>query len=108
MLKRHDRILATSVLAALLAAGAIVGTTFAQRAAVPKPQDKLAIGEEEVKQLLLLMDTDKNGKVSRQEFMKFMGAEFERLDKDKNGELDVKKLTQSKLQARKVPAAEVK
>ena len=29
--------------------------------------------------------------------MKFMEAEFDRLDKAKNGELDVKELTQSKL-----------
>ena len=54
-------------------------------------------GEDEVKQLLLLIDTDKNGKISTQEFMKFMGAEFERLDKDKSVELDVKEITQSKL-----------
>ena len=63
----------------------------------PKPQDKLALGENEVKQLLLLMDTDQNGKISKQEYLKFMDAEFERLDKDKSGELDVKELTQSKL-----------
>jgi hypothetical protein len=35
--------------------------------------------------------------VSRQEYMKFMAAEFDRLDKAKSGELDVKVLTQSKL-----------
>ena len=47
--------------------------------------------------MLLLMDTDKNGKISKQEWMKFMEAEFDRLDKDKSGDLDVKDLTQSKL-----------
>lgn len=57
----------------------------------------MALGEDEVKQLLLLMDTDKSGKVSRQEFMNFMAAEFDRLDKDKSGELDVKELAQSQL-----------
>ena len=35
--------------------------------------------------------------MSRQEYMKFMAAEFDRLDKAKSGELDVKVLTQSKL-----------
>jgi hypothetical protein len=45
----------------------------------------------------LLMDTDKNGKISKQEWMKFMEAEFDRLDKDKSGDLDVKDLGQSKL-----------
>jgi EF hand len=62
-----------------------------------KPQDELALGENEVKPLLLLMDTDKNGKISKQEFMKFMEAEFEKPDKGKSGDLDVKELTQSKV-----------
>jgi Ca2+-binding EF-hand superfamily protein len=43
------------------------------------------------------MDTNKNGKISKQEWMKFMEAEFERLDKDKRGVLDVNELAQSKL-----------
>ena len=67
------------------------------KASQPMPVDKPAIGMGEVKQLLLLMDTDKNGKVSKQEFMKFMNAEFERLDTNKNGNLDVKELTKSKV-----------
>jgi hypothetical protein len=61
--------------------------------------DKQALAEGEVKQLLLLMDTDKIGKISKQEWMKFMEAEFDRLDKSKNGELDVKEIAQSKLRA---------
>jgi Ca2+-binding EF-hand superfamily protein len=39
------------------------------------------------------MDTDKSGKISKAEFMAFMEAEFNRLDKDKSGELDPKELT---------------
>jgi len=42
--------------------------------------------------------TNINGKVSRQEFKEYMVAEFDRLDKDKSGELDVKKLAQSQFQ----------
>jgi hypothetical protein len=75
----------------------MLGTAVAQKAPVPKTPDKLALGESEVKQLVLLMDTDKNGKISKKEFMAFMEAEFDRLDKDKSGELDVKELAQSKL-----------
>ncbi len=45
------------------------------------------------------MDTDKNGMVSKQEFMRYMEAEFARLDKNKKGELNVKELTQSNLTA---------
>jgi hypothetical protein len=47
----------------------------------------------EVKQLLLLMDKDRNGKVSREESMRFMAAEFDRLDVNHDGELDVNELT---------------
>jgi 5S rRNA maturation endonuclease (ribonuclease M5) len=60
----------------------VPGTATAQNSA-PKSQHKLALGQDDVKQLLLLMDTDRNGKISKQEHMKFMEAEFERLDKDK-------------------------
>jgi hypothetical protein len=67
--------------------------------AVPRPQDNLAMGEDQVRQLLLLMPTDKKGMVSRQEYMKFMEAEFDRLDKEKKGELDARKLAQSSLTA---------
>jgi Ca2+-binding EF-hand superfamily protein len=55
------------------------------------------MGEEQAKQLLLLIDTDKSGKISKQEWMRFMEAEFDRLDKEKNGELDTRELTKSKL-----------
>lgn len=52
-----------------------------------------AAGEELARELLRLMDTDKNGKVSRQEFMRFMEAEFDRLDVDHSGELTVRELS---------------
>jgi hypothetical protein len=70
-----------------------------QQAASPKPQDRITLGENEVKQLLPLMDADSNGKVSKQEFMRFMEAEFERLDKEKTGQLDVKALVPPKEKA---------
>jgi EF-hand domain pair len=43
-------------------------------------------------QLLPLMDKDHSGKVSRQEFMSFMNQEFDRLDINRNGRLDVDEL----------------
>jgi hypothetical protein len=85
------------VIAVLVATWAIPGVAVAQKAAVPKPRDKLALGDSEVKQLLLLIDTDENGKISKREWMKFMEAEFDRLDKDKKGQLNADELTQSKL-----------
>jgi Ca2+-binding EF-hand superfamily protein len=57
----------------------------------------VALGTDEVKQLLLLRDINKDGKVSKEEYMRFMEAEFERLDTDKSGYLDAKELAQSQL-----------
>ena len=97
MLNRTKVVLAMLVIAMLATPWGMERTAVAQKAAVPKPQDKLAIGEDEVKRLLPLMDHDKDGKVSKQEFLRFMEAEFDRLDKTKSGELDVRELMQSKL-----------
>jgi Ca2+-binding EF-hand superfamily protein len=47
------------------------------------------------------MDQDGEGKVSKEEFMKFMAAEFDRLDKKNEGKLDVKELTQPPAQPMK-------
>src|ERR1700730_795612 len=97
MLKRTKTVLVVGVIAILATTWGMIGTAVAQKAAVPKPQDKLAIGEDEAKQLLLLIDTDKKGKISKQQWMKFKEAEFDRLDKTKSGELDVTELMQSNL-----------
>ena len=97
MLTRTNIVRVIGVIAVLVVTGVLLENAVAQRQAVPKPQDKLALGEPEVKQLLLLMDTDKNGKISKEEWMKFMEAEFDRLDKDKKGQLDAKELERSKL-----------
>ncbi len=90
MSKRTNALWVIAAIVVSVAIWAMLGTAVAQKASVPKTQDKLALGEAEVKQLLLLMDTDKNGKISKQEWMKFMEAEFDRLDKDKTGELNAK------------------
>jgi hypothetical protein len=99
MLRQTNRVWIIVAIAAMVAMGGMLGNAAAQKASVPKPQDKLALGEDEVKKLLLIMEPDKKGKISKQEYMKFMEAEFERLDMEKNGELDVKKLTQSSVTA---------
>jgi hypothetical protein len=97
MLKRTSTAWAMTGIVVLVATWTILGTAVAQKASVPKPQERLNLGDAEVKQLLLIMDTDKNGKISKEEWMTFMEAEFDRLDKAKNGQLDVKELAQSQL-----------
>ena len=56
---------------------------------------KLDPGLKQTMQLLVLMETDPAGKVTKAEFMRYMEAEFDKLDKNKDGALDVKELTQS-------------
>jgi len=102
-------ILIVGVVAAMVAAGARVETAIAAQGTgaqasnssadpdAKRKEKNPAAGEAEAKQLLLLMDRDQSGKVSKQEFMSFMEAEFQRLDINKDGELDVKELTQSRL-----------
>ena len=99
MSDKRIKILGAGVATAVLAFGTLAEIAAAQKTdkSIPKEQRTIALGEDEVKQLVLLMDTDKSGKISRQEFMNFMAAEFDRLDKDKSGELDVKELAQSQL-----------
>jgi Ca2+-binding EF-hand superfamily protein len=95
---------AALVIAGILGTGAMISTAVLAQETDQKtvsPDDKkVAAGEREAKKLLLLMDTDKSGKVSKQEFMAFMEAEFERMDINKDGELEVKELTNSRVQVR--------
>jgi hypothetical protein len=65
-------------------------------AAVASPKlDPVTAALKPTMQLLALMDSDHSGKVSKAEFMQFMSSEFDRLDKNEDGELDVRELTQS-------------
>ena len=91
-----------SLLIALLSAATLVGTALAQKQATPKQPTKDSVAEENVRQLLLVMDTDENGKISKQEWMKFMEAQFDTLDKDKKGALDRKELLQSTVSVKHV------
>jgi hypothetical protein len=72
----------------------VLGVGFAQRD-VSKQPDRNVIAIDHVKQLLLVMDADKKGKISKQEWMAFMEAEFDRLDAEKKGEVDQTAIKQS-------------
>ncbi|MGA8441138.1 MAG: hypothetical protein WB762_19390 [Candidatus Sulfotelmatobacter sp.] len=77
--------------------GAISPTPDAEKS---ERERKLVAATDAAKQLLLAMDTDKSGKVSKQEWMRFMEEEFDRLDTDHKGQLNVKELTQSRVRMR--------
>jgi len=76
------------VTAALLAASWICVPAVADDAPAAANSAKLNTALTPLAQLLQLMDTDKNGKVSKEEFMNFMGAEFDYADKSRDGQLD--------------------
>jgi len=67
----------------------------AQKASYSKPHDNLTIAEPLVRELLPLMTTDPHGKLSKQDYMRFMEAEFNHLDTGKSGQLDVAALTRN-------------
>jgi len=91
-------------MAALIAAGTTGGVAFA-RGDNTQPSHPQVLADEEVRQLVLLLDQDKNGKVSKQEFLKFMEAEFDRLDKDNSGELDTRELKLSSVRVSRFAVA---
>jgi EF hand len=69
----------------LIAASLAVSTASTAALAATK-------ADREVRTLLQMMDKDKNGTVSKDEFMQFMSREFDRLDTDKTGQLESKHL----------------
>ncbi len=88
------------VLISLLTIGSVIEKKMTAQANQQKPpaeEKKLMLGEKEAKRLLLLMDKDKSGKVSKQEFLSFMEAEFDLLDVNHDGELDVNELSKSQV-----------
>jgi hypothetical protein len=97
MLRRVKKALAAVVSVTPSAAPA---NAVGQEQVTSKQQNKQTVGAEEVKQLLLIVDFDGSGKMSKQDGMKFMEAEFDRLDKGRSGKLDVKGIAPPALCAR--------
>ncbi len=88
------RLVAASTVGGAAAQAQDSGETSEQKA---RRERNVDLGEADAKQMLILMDKDKSGKVSKQEFMSYMEAEFDRLDVNHDGELDVKELTKTRV-----------
>ena len=73
---------------AVLAVGTIVGVAASAHG------QKAASGNSGGKQWLAAMDTDHDGTVSKEEFNKYMDAQFDKADVDHDGTLDAKELEQ--------------
>jgi hypothetical protein len=81
-----------SKLIILLFAVLFASAPLAQNRAAAAPGDRQGVNL-----MFFLLDTDKNRKISKQEWITFMSAEFDILDKDKSGDLDPKVLAQLSL-----------
>ena len=77
----------------LLIAGA-VATAEAAKKRVPSRAHEEAV---ETSELVKMLDIDKNGVVSKEEFMNFMSREFDRLDVNKNQQLEPSELSRAAL-----------
>jgi EF hand domain-containing protein len=88
----------------VVSAALMASACAAPQSAPPAPPPEIQ-GENYAKALLKLMDTDASGKVSRAEFMSFMSKEFDLLDLNKDGELDVKELTEMHFSSKRTGGA---
>lgn len=104
MRTKQTALTAVLAVATFLFGGLAVVPVIAQKTMPKAPDpDKVALGENEAKQLLLLMDTDRSGRVSKAEFMAFMEREFDSLDKENHNKRDSKESLESQLRSSKQP-----
>jgi hypothetical protein len=88
--------LALAAPAGIFAAAAQSAPAAQAPAPTPTSPNVVAASPEAIK-LLKIMDNDKDGKISHAEFISFMEAEFQRLDLDHDGYLNLKELEKSQL-----------
>lgn len=94
------------LVALTVVAGMLGGSAVAQKDGISKRPDPAYLAAENVKEILLLMDTDEHGKITKEAWMKFMAAEFDRLDTDKSGTLDPKTLQLDRTPLRRTRASD--
>ena len=88
--------------ASLLAMASFATSAIAQKDGLLKCHDPTQVAIDDVKEILLLMNGDTNGTITRQEWIRFMAAEFDRLGPAKKRSIDPTKLTPVKEQARPI------
>ena len=81
-------------LVALVGISLVVATVKTSALAVSKRTE--AALEADVRNLLVLMDKDKNGSVSKDEFLQYLSQAFDSIDVDKSGKLERNELTNAR------------
>jgi len=79
---------------ALLAALVLAATTTSEASAAHHRRGA-GTYRGHVEAIIQKMDADQNGRVSKEEFMQFMSSEFDRLDRDRSGELTSEEVSRS-------------
>lgn len=77
---------------ALLVLAVMLGESIAQKDGIMRRPNPIDLASDDVKEILLVMDTDKQGRITKEAWMKFMESEFDRLDAAKSGAIDPRKL----------------
>jgi Ca2+-binding EF-hand superfamily protein len=78
----------TVLIGITLAIGSVSSDAFAQRIS----KRTASTASRDVGNLMRMMDADKNGVVSKEEFMNFMSRTFDRLDVNKSGALEANEM----------------
>lgn len=89
MSKSRNTLIAAMVLVGISSLGSLVS------AAAASPRLELTPRDKDTVRLLLQMEPDQNGKVTKAQFMGFMEAEFDRLDLNRDGTIDLKEFGQA-------------
>jgi len=79
---------------ALVGISLIVGMLSTSALAASKRTD--AAAEADVRNLLVLMDKDKNGSISKDEFLQYLSQAFDSIDVNKSGQLERNELTNAR------------
>lgn len=95
------------LVAATFVAGMLGGSAVCQKDGVSRRPDPGDLADENVKKILFVMDTNKYGKITKEVWMKFMAAEFDRLDVNKSGTIDPKTLRLDKTSIRVTRSSEL-
>jgi hypothetical protein len=71
----------------------VVGTVaVAQKDGGLRHPDPAVLATEHVREILLVMNPDRNGNITREQWLQFMAAEFDHLDSDRKGAIEPRKL----------------
>jgi hypothetical protein len=92
-MRKATRMFLICAIAAMFTVEIVTGTSYQTNQA--SDSDSLSSGE--VAQLLRLIDVNKTGKITKQQWMDFMATEFDRLDTNKSGVIDSAELSRSRL-----------